>query len=154
MCRIAVLAAAGVLLTGCYTLQPVREVALPPGATVSLDINDVGRVALGGSMGPSIQQVEGRLLDNGAEDYLLGVTEVRLVGGGVQVWRGEPVRIRREHVTSAYERRFSRSRSLALGATLVGGIVAFIAGRTLVGLGEGDRPDVPIDTAEVRIGRR
>ena len=154
MGRLAALAALIALLAGCYTLHPVRTASLPTGATVSLDINDVGRVALGGSMGPEIIQVQGRLLGNGGEEYVLGVTEVRLMGGGVQVWRGEPVRIKREHVSSTYERRFSRSRSIALGVALVGGIVAFVSGRSLLGLGTGDENDVPIDTAEVRIGRR
>ena len=49
----------GLLLAGCYTLQPARGVTPEIGARVAFDVNDAGRVVLGGSMGPEIDQVEG-----------------------------------------------------------------------------------------------
>lgn len=147
------LTALGVLVTGCYTLQPVKGVVPEVGAYVALDVNDSGRVALGGSMGPEIVQIEGRLLstENGA--YLLGVSAVRLLRGAEQVWRGEQVLIKSEHVQSVYLRQFSTTRSVALGTTAVGGFTAFLVARALRGAGSGGDPGVQPDTANAQRGR-
>jgi hypothetical protein len=142
-----------VLLMGCYTLTPIRGIAPPVGSPVAFDVTDVGRVALGGSMGPEIIQIEGRLLETDSTGYVVAVSNVRLMRGGVQAWSGEQVRIRPEHVGSAYERRFSRGRSIAMGVTIVGGVIAFVGGRSLLGLGEGDDEETPPDTIITRIGR-
>src|SRR5687767_9761792 len=104
MHRLAGVVVCTLLVTGCYTLQPVRGGVPPVGSHVAFDVNDAGRVALGGTMGPEIAQVEGRLLNNGTEDYLIAVSTVRLLRGGEQVWAGEQVRIKTEYVGSAYER--------------------------------------------------
>src|SRR5688500_16666741 len=104
------------LLGGCYTLQPLGGGAPPVGRRIAFDVNDAGRVALGGLIGPEVAQIEGRLLNNGLDDYLVAVSTVRLLRGGEQVWAGEQVRLRPEHVTSTYERRFSRGRTVALTA--------------------------------------
>jgi len=52
----------GALLAGCYTLQPAGGVVPSVGTQVAFDVNDVGRLALGGSMGPEIGQIEGRVV--------------------------------------------------------------------------------------------
>lgn len=116
------------------------------GTVVAFDVNDVGRVALGGSMGPEIAQIEGRLLEARNGEYLIAVSAVRLLRGGEQIWSGEQVRIKSEHVGSAYERRFSRGRSIALGAATIGGVTAFLLGRNLVGAGSGNTPVIPGDS--------
>ncbi len=152
MHRLAGVVVCTLLVTGCYTLQPVRGGVPPVGSHVAFDVNDAGRLALGGTMGPEIAQVEGRLLNNGAEDYLIAVSTVRLLRGGEQVWAGEQVRIKTAYVGSAYERRFSRGRSIALGTTVVGGFAAFLVGRSLVGAGQ-DGPGNGPDTAQTRIVR-
>ena len=151
---IRLVAVASVLiLAGCYTLRPVGSALPDPGTEVAFDITDAGRVALGGSMGPEIAQVQGRLLGRDGGEYLVAVSSVRLLRGGQQVWRGEQVRIRPEYVGSTYERRLSPTRSVALGAVAVGGLVAFFISRDLFGLGSGDPGKQPTDTAQTRIGR-
>src|SRR6185503_9838794 len=50
--------AAGALSAGCYSLEPAAGITPKPGMEFAWDINDVGRVALGGAMGPEISQVE------------------------------------------------------------------------------------------------
>ena len=141
----------GLTVTGCYTLQRAGGATPPAGQRVAFDVNDAGRSALGGLIGPEVAQIEGRLLSNGTEDYLLAVSTVRLLRGGEQVWSGEQVRIRREHVTTTYERRLSRGRTLALAA-VAGGVVAVFVGRSLAGAGS-DHPRLPIDTVSTRIVR-
>jgi len=153
MIRFTLFTALAVLLTGCYTLQPASGVGSPVGTRVAFDVNDAGRVALGGTMGPEIGQIEGRLLNADNGDYLIAVTVVRLLRGGEQVWRGERVRIKPEHVGNTYELRFSRARTIALSATIVGGVAAFVLGRGLFEPGDGDGPSPPVEPVPTRIVR-
>lgn len=141
----------GALLLGCYTFLPVSGPPAP-GMDVAFDVNDAGRVALGGVMGPEIGRIEGRVLERGTEDFLIAVSSIRLLRGGEQVWNGEPVRIRAEHVGPASERRFARGRTVALGVGVIGGFAAFLITRSLIGAGTEDG-NPPVDTANTRIIR-
>jgi len=144
----------GVLLAGCYTLQLARGAEPQVGTSVAFDLNDAGRTALGGTMGPEIAQVEGRLLEKDNGSYLLGVSTVRLLRGGEQPWAGEQVRLRTEYLGPAYERRFSLGRSIGLGMVGVGGFTAFLLTRSLLGAGTDDPGQTPCDTcAATRLGR-
>lgn len=128
-------------LTGCYSLRPVTTPLLER-SDVAFDINDAGRVALGEQVGPEVAQLEGRLLDTENGDYLLSVRTVRFLRGGEQIWSGERVRVSQDHVRTVYERRFSPGRTAAMAAVTVGGVVAFLATRNLLGVGrEPPNPD-------------
>ena len=140
----AVLAA--VLVSGCYELQPVQGPAPEVGTQIAFDVTDAGRVALGGSMGPEIAQIEGRLIEKGSADYLVAVSSVHLLRGGEQVWSGEPVRIKSEYVASVYEKKFSRGKSIALGVVGVG-LAAIIATESIHGAGMADPGKGPSDTS-------
>jgi len=133
------------LLTGCYTLEPVSRTTPALGERVALDINDAGRVALGGSMGPEIGQLEGTLIQRDNGDYLLGVTSVTLLRGGAQVWKGEQVHIKPEYVSQMYERKLSKPRTIALTAAGVAG-AALIASQGLLGSGAKDQPPDHMDS--------
>jgi hypothetical protein len=138
---------AAILLVGCYTFEPVKGPTPAVGSEIAFDINDAGRVALGGSMGPEIIQIEGRLVEKGSADYLVAVTAVHMLRGGEQVWSKEPVRIKSEYVSSVYEKKFSAVKSIALGAVGVG-VVAALAGRSLIGGGTTDPSKQPGDTGQ------
>jgi hypothetical protein len=133
----------GVLLAGCYELLPAGPAAQAPGVTLAFDINDRGRVALGGLMGPEIAQIEGRLVDRDTSEYVIAVTGVRLLRGGEQVWKGERVRIRNEYINTLYERRFSRSRTLLLSAVGIGAVALIAKGSILTGRGDEQEPLPP-----------
>jgi hypothetical protein len=140
----------GILLVGCYTLQPTGGAIPEPGTVMGFDLNDAGRLALGGSMGPEIGQVEGRLIQKSPADYTVGVTSIHMLRGGDQVWHGEVVHIKPDYVSTLYTRKFSTARSVALGAVGVGAI-ALIASRSLVGLDNTTRPEPnPGDTAHTQ----
>lgn len=138
------------MLAGCYELKPASTTIAPTlGSEIALDLNDVGRVALGGQMGPEIAQIEGRLLQRDSSEYYIGVTLVRLLRGGEQVWKGEKVHVKNEFVTSVYEKKFSRGRSIALGSVGLAGVVALVT-RSILGAGTRDTPDTPVDTAHTQ----
>lgn len=142
------------LVAGCYSMQPVAGPEPKAGDVVAFDISDLGRVELGSAMGPEIMQVEGRLLDLENGDYLVGVTTVRTLRRGVQVWSGEQVRIKKQYVARTYERKFSRSRTLVFGLAAAGGM-AYVFGRSLGVIGGGKEPTVPpIDTNIAFVPRR
>ena len=141
-------------LAGCYTLQPARGGVPELGTAVAFDINDAGRLALGGSMGPEIAQVEGRLVQREATDYVLSVNAVRLLRGGEQTWRGEEVRIKPEFVTASYEKKFSKGRTAVI--TAIGlGAAAYLVTRSLSGAGSVDNTGNPPDSTNLqRLPRR
>ena len=135
---------------GCYTLQPIKGPAPEPGNVIGLQINDAGRAVLGGSMGPEIDQVEGRLIQRDSSEFVVAVTSLHLLRGGEQVWHGETVHIKSQYVSSLSERRFSAGRSAVMAAAGVGAI-ALIASRSLIGLGSGSDPGkTPGDTSHTQ----
>lgn len=128
--------------TGCYTLKSTST-APTPGSVMAFDINDAGRVALGGTIGPEIGQVEGRLVSQDNGEYVLAVSTVRFLRGGEQVWSGERVRINRDQVGNSYVRRFDKGRTVTLGAVVVAGVAALILSRDLIGFGREPEPPGP-----------
>lgn len=140
-------AVAASMAMGCYRLHPVAMGAAAPetGVRVAVYLNDQGRAALSRTVGPAIERIEGTLTEQGTEGYSISVQHLYFLQGGVQVWNGEAVRLGRDQVQSFSERRFSRGRSIALGAVGVGS-VAFMLSRGLLGFGLGEEPTVPSDT--------
>jgi hypothetical protein len=137
----------GVLVAGCYSLEPATSPTPELGKVVAFDLNDAGRLALGGSMGPEIEQIEGRLVERDS-DYVLAVSGVRFLRGGEQAWRGERVHIKPAYVSSSYERRFSAGRSTVLGA-IGAGVIAMLVSRSIIGGGSQD-PVLPTDTSHTQ----
>ena len=126
-----IMSSVGLLLTGCYELRPTGGVVPEIGTQAAFDINDAGRAALGGQMGPEIAQIEGTLLQRDNDEYLVGVTMVHLLRGGEQVWRGEKVRLSSAYVASTWNRQFSSGRTIALSAATIA-VVAAVAKKTLL----------------------
>jgi len=114
---------------------------------IALDVNDAGRLALGGSMGPEIGQIEGRLVQRETDGYLVGVKSIHFLRGGDQTWTGEQVRLKSEYVSSVYIRKFSASRTALAAAAGAGAIVAILAARGVIGSGSVDQPQSGGDTS-------
>jgi hypothetical protein len=102
-----------VLTSACYDVQPMVTSTPAVGTRLALSINDTGRLALGGTMGPEIRRVEGNLLNRENNEYVLAVTGVNLLNGDFQKWDGETVRIQANMVNGLYERKFSKGRTIA-----------------------------------------
>lgn len=141
------------LVMGCYKLVPVTGNPLPVGSQLSLVINDAGRAALGGSMGPEIAQIEGRLVQKDSSEFQVAVSMVHLIRGGDQAWSGEKIRVRTEFVVAVQERRFSKSRTAIISAAVVGALL-LVARQSLLGAGrEGDTTIPPDSSDKIRIIR-
>ena len=149
--RRAGLLALSLAVGGCYTLHPTYGVIPAVGEQVAFDVNDVGRVALGGAIGPEIAQVEGLLLERTDEEYRLAVSVIRLLRGGEQVWRGESVTLKPEYLGSAYVKRHSPGRSIALGVVTIGGFTALMLSTNLLGGGNEEDPPDGGDTVLTRL---
>jgi hypothetical protein len=128
--------------TGCYTLQPVGGASLATGQAVAFDVTDAGRVALGGTMGQSISQIEGRLVRQSPDSLLVAVSSVSFLNGGSQAWSGENVVLRPQYIGVSYARRLSKSRTFAASAVGIGA-VAFIVTRSLIGGGDPANSEPP-----------
>jgi len=146
MRRVASCTALAGMLTGCYTLQPVSGTSLQVGTKVAFDLNDAGRVNMGVVVGPEIGRIDGLLIGRENGEYVLSVSGVRFLRGGEQVWTGERVGLKAEYLGTMYERRFSKGRTAALGAAVIGGLAAVVATRDLFGLGTTGRDPVPDDS--------
>ncbi|MEO8624166.1 MAG: hypothetical protein ABI625_24005 [bacterium] len=150
MIRIAGVVVSSALLAGCYTLQPAGGIAPEIGDELAFDINDVGRVGLGGAMGPEISQVQGKLVSRENAEYLVAVTSIHTLRGGDQVWTGEQVHIKSEYVSSTYQRHFSTARTVTLGAVGVAALV-YILTRSLIGSGTEDPVTPPPAGSSIRV---
>jgi hypothetical protein len=131
--------AAGAALAGCYSLQPVSAASPELGTVVAVDVNDAGRAALNQAVGPEVRQLEGRLVQRSEAELLLAVTAVRTFRGGEQVWKGERVTLKPEHVGNTYEKRFSTGRTLIASALTIGAFVALATSGIVPGIG-GENP--------------
>jgi hypothetical protein len=137
----AVLVGAAVSGAGaCYSYAPAASTPAP-GATVSLALTDAGRVALGPSIGDAARSLEGVVESVRDSGFALRMRSVSYVNGQTNNWTGERLMVPRQHVTNARERRFSRGRTALVAVGAVGGIIAFIASRNLLGSGTSvDKP--------------
>jgi hypothetical protein len=134
------------LLAGCYVLQPASGAGPEPGTLMAMDVNDLGRLALGGQMGPEIAHIEGRLLNKQGDEYQISIKSVKLIRGGSQVWNGETVTIKKEYISQTYERHFSKSQTLALSAVFVATVYYIAVKQNLFGLGKEDPDPAGCDT--------
>lgn len=113
------------------------QVAPAPGTTVVLDLNDRARVALGDRIGPSAAQIEGELTGRTDSSYTVRIASVHYLNGQTNQWSGEPFTVRSDLVSQAWQRDFSRARTIGLAAGAAVGLAALIAGIHLVGSGGG-----------------
>lgn len=132
--RCAASALLGVTVSGCYAYTPLNS-ASATGTTVSFVLTDAGRVALGQNIGAEARAVEGEIESATDSGYVLHVTSVSYINGQTNAWTGERLAVRRQDVTDARKRTFSKSRTALLAAVGVGGAMAFIASRHLLGGG-------------------
>ena len=73
-------------------------------------------------MGPQIRQVEGNLLRQQDNEYVLSMIGVNYLNGTFQKWAGETVRIRTDLVSGFYEKKFSTGRTIVFAVLSTAGV--------------------------------
>lgn len=132
--------AAAVLLqqAGCYVNAPMVGQSLAPGQRYTFELTDRGRVDLADRLGPSVESVEGTLVETADGSYQLRVFSVKSIGAPASHWSGERVAIPESGVARTFNRRLDKGRTTIAVAVAVVSIGTFIATRGLFGFGSGD----------------
>jgi hypothetical protein len=130
------------LLGACYVYQPLLTPDPHPDARLAFDLSDQGRVALVTNVGSDASRVEGTLVSETPDEYVIRVSDVFAQQGARTKWNGEVVSVRREYVKRVRERSLSRGRTVAAVAGVLGAVVGLAAGTHLAGFGTSgsDRP--------------
>src|SRR5579863_8750983 len=84
-------------LPACYDFVPVQTAPMV-GEQIALDVSDKGRVELADRFGSGLLRVEGRLVADSSEQYIVNVSGVTQIDGSSSVWSGERIRIPHEYV--------------------------------------------------------
>src|SRR5512141_1368578 len=112
-------------LTGCYSTRPLTTAPVP-GTTVVLDLNDRARVQLGDRIGPSAASIEGVVQPGSDSGYVINISSVKYLNGQTNQWSGERFTLSPTLVTQAWQREFSRSRTMSLGLGITAAIVTLM----------------------------
>lgn len=121
-------------LSGCYVYTPAAP-APAVGTSLSIELNDKGRVGLGDSIGSAARIIEGTSVPSPDTAYKVSVMKVSYMNGQSNNWTGEQLLIPRLFVNNVRERRFSKSRSWLMGTAVTAAIAGFIATRGILGSG-------------------
>ena len=124
--RRAVSGSALLALSACYTYVPITSTP-PVGEQMALEVTDKGRVELADRFGPGLLRVEGRLVGDSAEQYILNVFGVSQIDGTSSAWSGERLRIPHEYVGKFEARELSKSRTVVAATAATVAVVAFMA---------------------------
>ncbi|MGA2382250.1 MAG: hypothetical protein ABSG61_02340 [Gemmatimonadales bacterium] len=129
-----VLAFAPAALAGCYSYVPV-ESAPTPGVGMEIELNDLGRVDMGQTVGPGVGSIEGVLESRSDTAFVVRVMQVVGENGMATRWEGEQVMIRPAYVQQMGVRRFSVGRTVVATAMAGAGFLAVVMSLNLNGQG-------------------
>lgn len=110
------------MLAGCYVYRPVGTAVPPAGHQLRLTLTDAGTATLAPQLGPSVEAVGGRLIQDSADAYVLSVVETRKRNGVEMSWLGEQVSISKSVVATVHRREFSRTRTALVALGLIAGM--------------------------------
>jgi len=120
---------------GCYRYVPMAGTAPALGERYTFDITDAGRVGLADRLGPGVSKVEGTLVRQTDDAYVVSVAGINLLTGGSSHWTGEQVPLNAGYVGRVERREFSAGRTAAAVSAAALAIGAFIVTRGLSGTG-------------------
>jgi len=123
------------LQNACYTYVAAVSGAPEPGLNYKFLINDQGRVGFSQRVGPGVTSIEGKLVDQNAESFVVSVDAVEAISTPRSHWAGEQLTVNKQYVTAVRERQLSKSRTALAAGIAVGSIAAFFVTRAIVGGG-------------------
>jgi len=130
--------ALAVLCTGCYEYGPMPQARGNGRQTVELLLNERGRADFVDRIGPDALSLEGVLVERRDSTVAIDISSVRYINQSVTKWTGERLVVVNWQLRDIRNKRLSVSKTgFAIGSA-IGGLVAFIVTRSL--LGGGDSP--------------
>ena len=112
------------LLAGCYVYRPLGQSTPPAGHQLRLTLTDSGTANLAAQLGPSVEAVGARLLQDTPDAYVVSVIETRKRNGVEMSWLGEQLSISKSVVATVHRREFSRTRTALVSVGTIAGILA------------------------------
>jgi hypothetical protein len=110
-------------LGGCFRYVPVSTVE--PGALITLQVNDRGRVALEEDVGPGVLSITGQVREISDERYVMATRSIEFADIAVPVRiERERVVVERAYVAQVRERQLARTRTIITGVIVVIALVA------------------------------
>lgn len=119
----AATAIGGFLVTGCYGYYTPVTTNLA-GRRIQVSLTDSGALALAPRIGYGIESVDGILVGDSANQYVISVLATRRSDGQESDWKGESVYIPRPLVSRLMERRFSRARTTVFAGAFTIAMIA------------------------------
>jgi len=116
---VAVIAVFAAMLSGCYTYGPLQSTAPELGKPMRVTLTLTGGDSLARWLGPNVATVDGRLIQNTATAYEIGVTSVVMHSGMEQYWKGETVTLPKPLIASVQERTFSWGKTGLLAGIVI-----------------------------------
>jgi hypothetical protein len=133
-----------VVAGGCYTYSAYPLDRPQPASVVEVQLNDRGRVAMEGNVGPEVRAIEGQVVQATDSTFILSVRRVTGIDGNTSRWAGEHVSFRTENVRLIREKKLSAGRTAMFVGSLTASAMMFIAAGSLNVFGsEGDGPSGP-----------
>jgi hypothetical protein len=127
------------LLTGCYTQDPLTTPLPVPGTRIVAHVTDSGVVAMTEALGAAPVEVEGVIDAADAKVWDLRLVRVEYRGGRSSLWNRELVRFPRAALTAPTEKHLDKGKSW-----LVAGVVtatALLAARVFAGFSGTETPN-------------
>lgn len=143
--KAAVIALSVTALSGCYHYVPVASNAPPAGSHVAVEISTRGAVNLIPRLGDNVVSLEGELTSADENGITVSVLSVKRRGDlQASNWTGASVTLAGADVIEVKKRQLSKGRTIiassALGAAMVGLVVAIAKATGLASGGTGERP--------------
>jgi hypothetical protein len=113
ICSVALVA------SGCYSNVPIQLSTAQPSTKLVVALTDAGSDSLARYLGPGVETVSGKLLQNGEDGISLAVSNVTMRSGAEQFWKGETVALPKYSIGTVQERKLSKPRTALLSAAIV-----------------------------------
>lgn len=143
--KVSVIALSVTALSGCYHYVPVASSTPPAGTHVAIEISTRGAVNLIPRLGDNVVSLEGELTSADENGITVSVLSLKRRGDlQPSTWTGAPVTLASSDVIEVKKRELSKGRTIfassALGATMVGIVIAIAKATGLASGGTGERP--------------
>jgi hypothetical protein len=130
-----VLAGLSLAAAACYSQVPLEGAVPTTGATVVVELTDLGRVNLSGRIGEEVDLVEGAVVSASAADMVVAVQRVTSLRGVDTRWSGEEVRMQPADYRRASVKTQSKGKTALLAGSAAAAALAVVLTKSLIGGG-------------------